>query len=101
MRKPIGWIDRTWPGGRREVRVEFFAGDLRWRFRTPQDEEWQDGEPTEDNWNDLEAKIRELIQRGHLYDRELTLVQQRRPGGHPAPIAPRVSQQKQLKIRRG
>lgn len=80
MRRPIGWIDKKWAGGRRSVRVEFFAEQIRWRFRTPQDTEWQSGEPTAENWAELETKLRELIQRGHLFDKELALVQKRRAG---------------------
>ncbi|MBQ4480352.1 MAG: hypothetical protein II943_06910 [Victivallales bacterium] len=83
MRRPIGWTDKTWPGGKRSVRVEFFADQIRWRFRTPSDESWQDGEPTADNWADLEDKIRELMQRGHLFQKELALVQKLRPALKP------------------
>ena len=36
------------------MRVEFFAEQIRWRFRTPQDTEWQSGEPTAENWAELE-----------------------------------------------
>lgn len=79
MRRPIGWVDKTWPGGRRSVRVEFFADQIRWRFRTPQDTEWQDGTPTPENWTELATKIRELIQRGHLFQKELALVQKMTP----------------------
>ena len=75
MRRPIGWIDKTWPGGKRSVKVEFFAEQIRWRFRTPADDIWQEGEPTAENWTELEAKIKELIQRGHLFQKELALVQ--------------------------
>ena len=77
MRRPIGWTDRSWPGGRRAVRVEFFADQIHWKFRTPQDTEWQDGEPTAENWAELESKIHELIQRGHLFTKELALVKKR------------------------
>ncbi|MGN0866421.1 MAG: hypothetical protein ACI4SG_01920 [Oligosphaeraceae bacterium] len=79
MRRPIGWLDREAPGGKRQVRVEFFADTLQWRFRTPEAEKWSAGEPTEANWDELEEKIRQLIQRGHLFQRELALVQRLRP----------------------
>jgi len=79
MRRPIGWQDRTCPDGKRQVRVEFFADTLRWRFRTPSDEKWMDGTPTLDNWDDLEDKVAELQQRGHLFDKELALVRKLRP----------------------
>ncbi|MBO7741110.1 MAG: hypothetical protein J6S21_01020 [Victivallales bacterium] len=97
MRRPIGWVDKNWEGGKREVKVEFFAGGLRWRFKTAQDEEWQDGTPTEENWDDLEVKLRELIQRGHLFDRELTLVKKLRKGD-TLPVSIKVSE-KELRVR--
>ena len=79
MRRPIGWQDKTCPEGKRLVRVEFFADTLRWRFRGQENTQWVDGTPTLDNWNDLEDKVLELRQRGHLFDKELALVRRLRP----------------------
>lgn len=79
MRRPIGWLDKEFPGGRRQVRVEFFADTLRWRFRPDDAEKWEDGEPTAENWDTLEDKVQELIRRGHLFDRELALVRKLHP----------------------
>ncbi len=79
MRRPIGWLDRDCPDGKRQVQVEFFAETLRWRFRAPDDEKWGDGTPTLENWDELEDKLRQLIQRGHIFNKELALVQKLRP----------------------
>lgn len=75
MRRPIGWLDREGPNGKRQVQVEFFADTLRWRFREPQDEKWGDGVPSEANWEVLEENLKQLIQRGHLFTKELALAQ--------------------------
>ena len=83
MRRPIGWVDRDCPEGRRAVEVEFFADTLRWRFKKPDDEQWGkwgDGVPTAENWEELEEKVRQLIQRGHIFNKELALVQKLRKG---------------------
>lgn len=79
MRRSIGWVDRSSPDGRRQVQVEIFADTIRWRFRTPDSEKWVDGVPTPENWDELEGKLRQLLQRGHLFDKELSLVRRLRP----------------------
>lgn len=71
-------MDKSWPGGKREVSVEFFADGLRWRFKSSKGEPWQDGEPTEENWDELESHLKQLIQRGHLFTPELKLVRELR-----------------------
>jgi hypothetical protein len=80
MRRPIGWVDKEWPDGKRQIRVEFFADDVKWRFRLPEDDCWQDGAPTPEYWDELEAKLLELKQRGHLFDKEIALVRKLKKG---------------------
>ena len=48
-------------------------------------------------WDILENKLRELIQRGHLFDRELTLVKKLR-SGDTLPVSIKVSE-KELRVR--
>ncbi len=87
MRRPIGWIDKDFPGGRREVKVEFFSDTLRWRFKPKGEDEWQEGEPTEENWDGLEERLQQLIQRGHIFNNELALVKGLRAGTiQPKPL---------------
>jgi len=75
MRRPIGWVDTTCPEGKREVRVSFHADTLKWQFLPKGSKEWQyDVVPSEENWAELLAKLLELKQRGHLFDKEIALV---------------------------
>lgn len=81
MRRPIGWVDKNCEEGRREVRVSFHADTLHWQFCPKGEENWRDDlVPSEENWADLEAKLLELKQRGHLFDREIALVRKLRSG---------------------
>lgn len=80
MRRPIGWVDKEWPAGKRSIRVEFFADGVQWRFRLPGDECWQKGEPVPEYWDELEQKLLELKQRGHLFDKEIALVRKLKNG---------------------
>ncbi len=79
MRRPIGWVDRDCAEGRREVRVSFHADSLRWQFLPRGETKWRDDlAPSPDNWRELEDKLLELKQRGHLFDREIALVRKLR-----------------------
>jgi carbonic anhydrase len=78
MRRPIGWIDKNWQDGKREVRASFRGESIKWQFKPAGENEWDyDSEPTEENWLELEKKIENLCQRGHLYQKELALAQAR------------------------
>ncbi len=78
MRRPIGWIDKKCPDGPREVRVSFRGDKLKWQFLPKGAENWDyDTPPREENWQELEDKILQLIQRGHLYERELAIARRR------------------------
>ena len=78
MRRPIGWIDKKWEGGKREVRVSFHAENIKWQFLPAGEVDWDyDSKPTEENWLELEEKIENLCQRGHLFEKELALVKAR------------------------
>ncbi|MDD3952307.1 MAG: hypothetical protein PHY82_00155 [Lentisphaeria bacterium] len=78
MRRPIGWVDKNYPEGRREIRVSFRADTIKWQFRLKGAEEWDSSPvPAEEDWLELEDKILQLMQRGHLFQRELELVRHR------------------------
>lgn len=78
MRRPIGWIEKMADGSKREIRVSFRADTLKWQFKPSDTNIWEyDIEPSEELWLILEDKLLELIQRGHLFDRELELVRRR------------------------
>jgi hypothetical protein len=78
MRRPIGWVDREYVDGRREIRVNFHANTIKWRFRLKGQLEWdKTALPSEEDWLELEKKILQLMQRGHLYQKELDLTRRR------------------------
>ncbi len=78
MRRPVAWIDKKCASGPREVRVKFHGGALKWQFRSKGSREWDyQSEPSEENWLELETKILQLMQRGHLYEKELALTRRR------------------------
>jgi hypothetical protein len=78
MRRPIGWVDKNYSEGRREIRVNFHADTINWKFRLKGELEWDStATPSEDDWLALEKKIQQLMQRGHLFQRELDLTRRR------------------------
>ena len=78
MRRPIGWVDKAFPEGRREVKVQYHADDIMWKFKLKGEQDWdRDSQPREEDWLTLENKIKQLIQRGHQYQRELQLAELR------------------------
>lgn len=78
MRRPIGWIDKNWEGGKRQVRVSFRGETIKWQFLPAGEVVWDyDSKPTEENWQELEEKIENLCQRGYLYQKELELAKAR------------------------
>lgn len=78
MRRPIGWVDKAFPEGRREVKVNYHADEIKWKFKLKGEQDWDyDSQPREEDWLTLEKKIKQLIQRGHQYQRELQLAELR------------------------
>ncbi len=78
MRKPVCWTDKKHEGGRREVRVTFHGDSVKWQFRVAGAEEWDyTTPPTEEDWKQLEERIQNLHQRGHLLEHERELVKKR------------------------
>lgn len=78
MRRPIGWIEKMTDGSKREVRVSFRADTIKWQFMPVDTQIWEyDVVPGEELWQELEQKLLQLIQRGHIFDRELELARRR------------------------
>lgn len=77
MRRPISWTEKT-PEGKREIRVNITADSIKWQFLAPGAERWDyDTPPSEEDWQTLEEKIANLMQRGHFFAAELELVKRR------------------------
>ncbi|MBP5638241.1 MAG: hypothetical protein J6X55_02090 [Victivallales bacterium] len=77
MRRPISWTEKT-SEGKKETRVTINGDNVKWQFLQPNSEKWDyDSKPTEEDWQILEEKITNLMQRGHFLASELELVKRR------------------------
>lgn len=75
MRRPIGWIDRENPEQVLEIKVSIHAEKIQWRCQDRTNKEWlEDFVPQEKDWNTLEKKLLQLMQRGHQLQKEIDLV---------------------------
>ena len=75
MRRPIGWVDKKWETGRRKIIVHIQADVVKWQFQEYKANFWTYSyKASEEYWLELENKLRQLKQRGHLCDREINLV---------------------------
>ncbi|MFA6816698.1 MAG: hypothetical protein WCS73_10440 [Lentisphaeria bacterium] len=75
MRRPIGWVDKDWETGKRKIRVNIHADVVKWQFQECGAKCWTYSyRAPESYWLELEVKLLELKQRGHLFDREIDLV---------------------------
>ena len=80
MRRPIAWTDKGEDGIRREVRVTFHGNTIKWQFLSDGAEGWDYASaPTEEDWRQLEQKLRDLWQRGHACKREMEMAARRCP----------------------
>lgn len=77
MRRPISWTEKT-PEGKREIRVSLSADAVRWQFLLPGADRWiYDQTPTEEDWQTLEQKLANIMQRGRFLEAEMELVRRR------------------------
>ena len=77
MRRPICCTEKT-PEGRREIRVSLSADAVRWQFLLPGAERWDyDLTPTEADWETLEQKVANIMQRGRFVAAEMDIVRRR------------------------
>lgn len=79
MRRQVCWIARTEDGVKREVRVAFHKGGLRWQFHRSDREEWDyDSPPTAEDWDALLLRMVNRYQRRNVPYEELELVRRLR-----------------------
>ena len=80
MRRQIRWTDRDEDGTKIEIRVSFHGDEVKWQFKRKGADGWDyDSPPTREQWEELETRLRNRYQRGHVaIEKELGLVQTRR-----------------------
>ena len=60
------------------MRVTFHGNAVKWQFLPNGAEDWDyESIPTEENWRQLEQKLADLWQRGHMCKNEIELVKRR------------------------
>ena len=80
MRRQIRWTERCEDGTKIDIRVSFNAGVVKWQFKRTGAAQWDyDTPPTEAQWDELETRLGNRLQRGHVaITRELDMVRQQR-----------------------
>ena len=83
MGRQICWIEKLAEDVTREVRVDFFAGRIKWQFRRSDHEGWDyDTPPLATDWAQLEAATFERYRRRRVPVKQLELVRaERRAAG--------------------
>lgn len=80
MRRQIRWTERLDDGTKVKIRVSFHGHTIKWQFKRSDEREWDyDSPPTKAQWDELEQRIMNRYQRGHVaITKELKLVRKMR-----------------------
>ena len=80
MRRQIRWTERDDYGNKTIIRVTIHGQEIKWQFKTTHDPEWDyDTPPTDARWDELELRLKNRYQRGHVaLERTLALVRNAR-----------------------
>jgi len=79
MRRQICWTERMEDGVKRETRVTFHGGGLKWQFKRADRAEWDyDSPPTAEDWADLEERVEGRYRRKRAPLKDLELVRKLR-----------------------
>ena len=80
MRREICWKEKTEDGVRREVRVHFFAGSVRWQYKRSDSPSWEyDTPPTKADWEELLVRVENRYRRRGASHDDLELVRRLMP----------------------
>lgn len=67
MKRQICWTEKNRDGDRVDIRVTLHASEVKWQFKARGHDEWDyDTPPSDDQWDELEKRIQNRYQRGHL-----------------------------------
>jgi hypothetical protein len=79
MVRLICWKAKLPEGGKKEIRVDFFGGKIRWQFKFPNRDHWlYDQEPSLEEWDELLDMLQRRYQRGNAAHKDLLLVEKGR-----------------------
>jgi hypothetical protein len=81
MKRQIKWVDKT-GDVKREIRVTFVPGNqIKWQFKPADRASWDyDTPPSEEDWDELQTKVENRIQRGTVQAKDLDLLKKCRRG---------------------
>jgi hypothetical protein len=74
MIRPICWVQKLPDKVKREVRVTFFSGGIKWQFKRSDEESWNyDLEPSLEDWDELYDLVHNRYQRRSASQKDLDL----------------------------
>lgn len=74
MIRPICWFQKLPDRVKREIRVTFFSGGIKWQFKRSDEEKWNyDLEPTVEDWDELYDLVHNRYQRRSASQKDLDL----------------------------
>lgn len=78
MRRQVCWVEKLDNAVRREVRVSFQGGKIKWQFRRSDTGAWDyDSPPTDQDWENLRIRSEARYCRRRIPMRDLELVRKR------------------------
>ncbi|NLG13445.1 MAG: hypothetical protein GX561_04475 [Lentisphaerae bacterium] len=78
MRRPIAWVEKDEDGMKTQIRVSFRGENIKWQFLDPGETRWDyDRTPTEEQWEELDEKLANMLQRGYCCMAEIELAKRR------------------------
>jgi hypothetical protein len=76
MVRQICWKVKLPEGGKKEIRVDFFSGKIRWQFKFPDRAQWlYDQEASLEEWDELLDLVQRRYNRGNTGHKDLLLVE--------------------------
>jgi len=79
MIRQICWKVKMPEGGKKEIRVDFFAGKIRWQVKFPDADNWiYDYQAPIEDWDELLDQVKRRYDRGNVAHKDLLLVEQGR-----------------------
>lgn len=92
MHRQICWTEKNEDGVRREVRVTVCRGDIKWQFKSDDDERWDyTTPPTPADWDNLLERAENRYQRRNISYEDCLRVRRGHAealDGHPGSPAP-------------
>ena len=78
MIRQICWKEKHEAHGKTEVRVDFFAGEIKWQFKFPDSDRWNyEHTPSRDQWATLLDEVTRRYQRGRARIEDIRRVERK------------------------